>query len=47
MRAWRWAAIVPLTVAVMIAGIVALCFFAVAVPFSIAFQLLNTEEGNR
>ena len=41
MSGWRWVAIVPLTVAVMIAGAALLLFFAVAIPFSIAFQMLN------
>ena len=41
MSGWRWVAIVPLTVAVMIAGVAILLFFAVTIPFSIAFHILN------
>ena len=43
MSGWRWVAIVPLTVVMMAAGAALLLFFAVAIPCSIAFQILNGE----
>ena len=47
MSAWRWAAIVPLTLVVMVSAVVVALVLAVSVPFSIAFHMLNAEEGNR
>ena len=42
MSRWRLAALVPLTLVVMLAAVVMVAFFAVVIPFSIAFHLLNT-----
>ncbi len=42
MRGWRVLAIVPLTLVVMVGAAVVLALLAVAIPFSIAFHILNT-----
>ena len=42
MRGWRLAAIIPLTLAVMLAAVVMVAVLVVLVPFSIAFHTLNT-----